>query len=295
MQELFIHIGLHKTATTFLQDEIFPNLEGLHYTRKEDITELIREITIHDQTISNIDSIKDRLAATFSGDRNLISGESLSGNPFLQYINRTNTLDKLRSMFPNAKIIIGIRSQVGIIASMYKQYIKCGGVKTLSDLTAPPMDIHQPAYEYFNLSTFKYNALIKKIEDCFGRDNLYIYVYEDLIDNQARFLSGLLNFLGATLPTIKPQPKNISPSDSEICLMRIANMIFRTLRKNYGLPRPLGYYTVIRFLGKFLYRSSQIISPEFARKLKDFYRHDNEILDKDYQLSLKKQFNKQYF
>lgn len=26
-----IHIGMHKTATTFLQTEVFPRLEGFHY------------------------------------------------------------------------------------------------------------------------------------------------------------------------------------------------------------------------------------------------------------------------
>ena len=94
---LFIHVGLHKTGTTFLQREIFPNII---------------------KNNKNIDIISKE---SFSGD--ILNMHSL----YKMFINRFTILEHLHKLYPSAKIILGVREKSSWLDSLYRQYIKQGG------------------------------------------------------------------------------------------------------------------------------------------------------------------------
>ena len=109
MNKIILHIGLHKTGTTFLQNHIFPRLKNTNYFRG---WHGLRNIT--NKNHKNI----------------LISDEKFSGDPFnLNYIESfKNNIDNLHMLCPKATVLISVRHPKEWILSLYKQYIHQGGI-----------------------------------------------------------------------------------------------------------------------------------------------------------------------
>lgn len=301
MRELYIHVGLHRTATTFLQLEVFPKLKGINYIPQRKIySTILREISMKDQLVFSEEKTKNQLSNYFTEDRNLISAESLCGSPFIQYTNRSNILRKIYNMFPEAKIIVGVRAQKDIIASIYKYYVKIGGIKKFSDFIAPYKDITEPisnTYDLLDLDTYKYSNYLEKIESLFSRKNMYIYVYENLIKNKSEFIKGILDFMTVSdIPKISYKLRSVSWNDAEISTVLLINRFIKTTKNKYGLiPRPKGFYSIIKVLSKLPIRHKKIISDDMIISLKDFYRKDNLYLDERYKLFLQRNHFAEYF
>ena len=112
MTEYFIHLGLHKTGTTWLQSEVFSRLKNVSYLHQFELDTIIPD-----------------------SKKVLISCEWLSGKPHL--LESTEKMyiiaDRLKKIFPSSKIIVGFRDKDSWLKSLWKQYIMEGG-KTSSKL-----------------------------------------------------------------------------------------------------------------------------------------------------------------
>src|SRR4026207_2344000 len=107
MRELCFHLGLHKTATTFLQIEVFPKIdsEKLHFLGKS--SPLLKDFIYQDPMYFDADRTRDQiLEKTHAGKINLISNEDLSGDPQNGAIHRTTILSNIHRCFPNARVIL---------------------------------------------------------------------------------------------------------------------------------------------------------------------------------------------
>jgi hypothetical protein len=304
MRDLFIHIGLHKTATSFLQHEVFPKLKGINYVPQQKFyTPILRQICLTDPLYFNEKEIKNQLFNYLTTGKNLISSEGLSGSPFLQYTNRSAILTKLHNMFPEAKIIIGIRAQKDIIISLYKQYVKHGGVKKFNDFITPYKDVSVPisiTYDLLDLETFKYSKYLEKIEYYFGKDNMYIYIYENLKKNPEEFLQGILEFMKVSaISKINYKPVNASWDDAAISIAVVLNRFIKSHYNKYGLlprpRRPIKFRDIVNVLGRLSIKHTRIISDNMTKFLKDYYRNDNLYIDKKYNLFLEKDHYDEYF
>jgi hypothetical protein len=116
--ELFLHIGLHKTGSTFLQQAVFPHWPDIDYLGKPYAANHL-EGWIHRGT-----------------NKALISNEQFSSAPVGAFLvegperwnaHRVRCLKRLSILFPEAAIIVGVRSQPGFVLSLYSQYISFGG------------------------------------------------------------------------------------------------------------------------------------------------------------------------
>lgn len=120
MSKRIIHIGLHKTGTTFLQRHYFPGIPNLTYHTSRDFYAKFGT---------------EELSASL-----LISGEALSGMPWNDKWKRgigndhsylgffKKAVSNLKLIFPYAKIIIVFRKHGNLLISLYKQYIQEGGI-----------------------------------------------------------------------------------------------------------------------------------------------------------------------
>jgi len=107
MNDVIIHVGLQKTGTTFLQEEIFRKLKNVRYIR--------------DISFTNLCFKRDK--------KTIIANEALSGDPYSNKIDRFKVIDNLHKLFPDAKIIVGTRYMPNMIDSLYSQYIRNGGYR----------------------------------------------------------------------------------------------------------------------------------------------------------------------
>ena len=88
---IFIHLGLPRTGTTFFQQNIFPKIKNYNYFHNPD------DILVLDQF-----------------DNVIFSSESMSYNR-----RRNEILQKLKKLYPQASIIIGLRDIEEIKRSLY--------------------------------------------------------------------------------------------------------------------------------------------------------------------------------
>lgn len=123
---LLLHLGLHKTATTFLQKSVWPNWDGVGYAGRP-----------------NPKGFESSEQAVFSIDKPviLLSNESSGGSLKRSYLRdvswatlREEKLLELKRLYSDKYelgVVIGLRKPEPWILSLYKHYLKYGGVETL--------------------------------------------------------------------------------------------------------------------------------------------------------------------
>lgn len=172
MSEIIIHIGLHKTGTTFLQNRIFPLFNDIS---------IIRAWYSHRKIIEM--SLNEKILISDEG----ISGDPWKTNYFEQF--KHNILN-VKRIYGNVKIIVGFRKHSEFVLSLYKQYLHQKGTKDFSF--------------FFNKSN---NGILKHEELFFKQrlemlqnyfNNVYVYTQEDLNSDILYFTKGLADFLDVT-------------------------------------------------------------------------------------------------
>ena len=189
---MLIHIGYHKTGTSWLQERYFTSDNGyVQVLNHEEVSRLIdrvRWLEFQPEKIQKL--VEGRIAE----DRvPVISSEILSGSPFAGGASSYENLLKLNRAFPDAKILITIRNQIDYISSIYNQYIKTGGVLTVSDF------LHYQSQSYSNTfwqySHIRYAGLVNEYKSVFGNESVLVFQYEEF-DDKVSFDKNLNAFLG---------------------------------------------------------------------------------------------------
>ena len=230
---VLIHIGLHKTATTLLQGQLFNDAAAGFAMpfRKDD--------EIHDNLVlpDALDFDADRARAYFwprscdvasRGQIPVFSSENLSGNPHAGAYDRKELAGRLHAVFPGGKVLIVIREQRSMLLSTYKQYIRVGGLMCLRDY------MHVPAHRRitgpsFVPGVFHYDKLIALYQGLFGCDNTLVLPYELLCGDGADFIGKICRFAdakGAASVDVSRRP-NASRKTLTVAIKRYFNPFLR--------------------------------------------------------------------
>lgn len=109
MRDIYYHLGLHKTGTTFLQNKYFAKLPITYYKGGQSFIKVI-------ESFSN------------TNDKILISDENFSGQLFSGKKREQlfKMVHSIKAIHPNAKVIIGFRKHSDFVLSAYKQALHQG-------------------------------------------------------------------------------------------------------------------------------------------------------------------------
>lgn len=196
--KIFIHVGLHKTGTTFLQQQVFPLVENVNF----------------------ITSFNDILLKKIDNDKiNIISNETLSGT--YDY-DRYYIADRLKLLFPDAKIILGIRDKDSWVCSCYSEFVKHGGTLTYEE--------YIDKRERLELRDFE--GYIKYLKDLFV--DVYVYDFEDFKNDITMCILKICVFMDVKPPTYDYKKINISLSDKQINRWRYLNHWFKSPYNYHG-------------------------------------------------------------
>jgi hypothetical protein len=130
---------------------------------------------------------------------------------------RIEKLEKIKNLFPQARIIIGIRDKTDLLVSLYKKYIICGGVLRYPEFLEKIMTVEKLNYEPY----------IDYLVKLFGKENVYIYNFQYLKDDVHGFVDDLCDFIGVDSPNFKNIKKNRGYSLWQLKLSRILNHFFK--------------------------------------------------------------------
>ena len=202
---LIVHIGLHKTGTTFMQEQLFPRIARsdarLVYNPPEVLGRL-RAIysQMHRGNYPDDDQIGDfrrhleeSVERAGRDDRRvLISLERISQS--LRRQNHSEHFDFFRKAVPAAVVVVVLRHQLQWIRSCYRQFIAGGALAEFDELFGTGL---KDGREYlFDLARVDYPGLVANYIDHCGRDHVEVFFYEKVFRDPPAFEQALGRVLG---------------------------------------------------------------------------------------------------
>ena len=191
-EDVIIHVGLQKTGTTFLQEEIFKKM-NVRYIR--------------DISFTNLCFKRDK--------KTIIANEALSGDPYSNKIDRFKVIDNLHNLFPDAKIIVGVRNWRDMMDSLYSQYIRNGGCGYDTLLL-------------FNIREYSfYEEYIEHIQSLFKDVFVYNYDWDLKKEHKEAFIIRLCDFIGEPVPDYQDKRYRVRLKPYQLQTMRMINKLLK--------------------------------------------------------------------
>ncbi len=302
--EIVIHIGLHKTASTTLQEFFFPRCQDVNLllAANREVRSFLELISKRDSIYFDAGKAKEIISKHLSGNKiNLISSEGLSGRPWTALLekgldHRSNIIHNIKAVFPEAKIVLIIRRQDKYAISFYREYLKWGGTKPIKKL----IDLEDEfGSSLMPIERFDYLPYARRLNNDFP-GKVLILPFELLVENSSEFLSQLTQFIGTKTP---PQdlPKNNSTklADLGFEISRLLNYCFRSYLNPGGILPGIpekdgarwGMRSPVHYIQDYWPGNGKInpngeiatTAAELLRTLKG----KNEVLDSEFKLNLK--------
>jgi hypothetical protein len=205
---VFFHLGLHKTATGWLQRQLFPKLRlPVYRTRKFDkIIEIIAREPV------------DAIIISHEGLGGRISDRKAPGDALKMF---QSTLDRIAQLPTRNKVLIGFREQVAWINSAYAQRGKKAVVTP---------EQYRESYSLDDL------LWMHRLELCdrYGLES-FLFLYEEFDHDPITLVADMCKFMGTS-----------APQDAVELLARRENQSPRTerglhiSRVGYGIAHVLG-------------------------------------------------------
>jgi hypothetical protein len=226
------------------------------------------------------DHARDLIMNAADGLPPLLSDERLSGTVLaggLHGMVPPEMARRIKAMFPDARIVIGIRAQPDMLAASYSQYVKSGGTFGVKRFLFPDSYFY-PGAEYrahaprFDLAHFDYQRLIRFYYDLFGSENVQIVLFEHFRRAPIKCAKALADKLGLAVDEarISEGVRNPGLNRNALTAMRIYNSFTaRRTRDKWFLVHIPGLFEVRKKLHRRLnsiFRrkssSSDLLGPE---------------------------------
>lgn len=253
MKRVFIHIGYHKTASTFLQSNVFPQLPVNFLRLLGENEKYLTMLRYDDESSLDVNAIRSWLekSAKRRDDIMVISHEALSGNsqgyttPSAFSIAR-----KLSMVFPDAKIIVVTRNQFDYITSLYTFRVAIKGYEYRSFSQFVEEEGKKGLFDYL-----EYHHLIAYYQRLFGSKNVLVLPMEMLGCSSKEMLEDITSFIQVPYSDIEMGTAlNVSTKSSMIL--------------SFWRPLNYMYISLIHFASAILHRNKSSFLKWTAR----FYR-----------------------
>jgi hypothetical protein len=198
-----IHVGLHKTGTSWLQDRL-PQRHGRDLWFQGPDEQLRRTLIL--PGLPDFDPAHARAAlaplteaAATAGLPLVISDEALAGLPFHRPFLREVLLERIARTFPQAQLMITVREQAAVIHSMYGQYLRFGFTSSLTEFLAEPSatSSFQPVLDR---AYYDYARLGRYLEQIGIAERAWIVPMEWMLADTGAFIAGIGARIGRDLP-----------------------------------------------------------------------------------------------
>lgn len=252
--EITIHLGMHKTGSSFLQQHFFKEYkkESGYWSLREKSADFLKYLLYSGDSLWDVKKAQDIFyasleSADFSGNRLTFVEEMLCGDPYLNAFNRARNFSRLNCVFPNAKYVLFLREQESMTQTLYLQYIKLGGSCSWRQFLVneqPPLLFHWCEY-------LCYVDYVRLIHDAVGGRRFKCMLYEQMLKDRTGFLGDLAQFIGFdmddSLESVASKKSNKSLSPNAAKNLRQVNKLFQSYRQPF-LLFPRRVQVVIRSL-----------------------------------------------
>ncbi|NJO01314.1 MAG: hypothetical protein HC880_06135 [Bacteroidia bacterium] len=259
-KEIFFHVGLGKTASTYLQYQVFPKLKGVYYIQRTQYRHA-KEIIANTQ--------HSKYLISYECDEQL-----------------EDVVDDFSATYPQTKGILVLRQQDQWIASQYRRFVKNARPHSFQDF----FDIEHDRGAWKQKTMFFYPK-IQYLEQHFQGRPLVLF-HEDLKKSPLRFIDQMVSFLNVQYSPgqISLKPVHKSYNENQLKVMRwLSRYTYQGERENpksrflkylrhYLYVAPLRYSVLYGALlvPPFAISKEDLIPPDQLEKIRAFYREDWE-------------------
>jgi hypothetical protein len=251
MERVFFHIGLHKTATTWFQRHLFPNLAGIECRRSK----RIEALGLHRP----------------NGPTLLVTHESLSGmlasdkQPGDSKRRLLESLSRIAAVARGAPIIVAFREHGSWLGAAYAHKAKKEGVD---------FSRYKQTFSKDDLSWCRSLDLIEETSP-----RIFPFLYEELVASPESLIADLCRFLDTPTPAnlrqLLGRRENPSPRSSQGQAVsrpfyRISHMLDRIPGVDTKALREFGARFGARFDDRSATRGKTNLEPDLSAEL----RHD---------------------
>jgi hypothetical protein len=212
MRELLLHIGLHKTGTTYVQHVLLANgarfaaaglaLAPFLHPSEGNHRPLVLELAARDFAPAAFDRAMDAIGAA-PGERLLVTAEELC-NTVLRYPDRARALRAAAERHFRPRVLVTLRRQDQLIESVFGQASRTWYSGDIRDFATYPLD---------------HDARLRVIEEVFGPENVTVTIYKD---GGSDVLGAFLTALGVTVDRAAlaaVPPRNVSLHRRQVLFM----------------------------------------------------------------------------
>ncbi|MFC2129274.1 hypothetical protein ACFLQX_00685 [Bacteroidota bacterium] len=185
--EVFIHTGMGRTGTTFLQHKVFPKFEKIFFHPQVKFRKAVKVIKKGDY------------------QRYLISGE-------MEYKKLDKHMKEFSVHFPDARPIIMLRRHDEWIASQHRRFVKSGYALKFQEFFNAENDSG-----FWERDWLRFKDNIEILEKYYTYKPLVLF-FDDLKKKPHEFILNLAEYLGARvhLPCINLTPKHASYNEKQL-------------------------------------------------------------------------------
>lgn len=204
--KVFIHPGFGKTGTTTLQENFFarhPAILSIGRPYSGQAAEIAETMLLPDGVGFDPTRLRTLVERTLAerqrpGQGCIVwSDEKLTSNAYL----RQGIAGRIKALFPEARILFTIRNQLRALESFYANHGRKlkkvpnpypGRLVSLEDWLEFAFVTRQTSY----LGLIDYANSIGIYESVFGRENVHVLLFEDMIQHKEEFADRLSGLLG---------------------------------------------------------------------------------------------------
>jgi hypothetical protein len=209
------HIGYQRTGSTYLQQTVFYAYPD--YMLHRGTGEFFIEDELYAQGAEFYRGMRagETTVPALIESHNGLCGDALVDRPYMA--------ERIHALFPDAKIIFGVRSQHSIIPSFYFLYVKGGGT----------LDYASYVRLVIENGKFAFDRMIGHYQGLFGSDYVLVLPFEYLQQDYKDYVRRFLDFVEVPQSEgirVANSPMKERQPDSTILSMRHTNRLISTLR-----------------------------------------------------------------
>jgi hypothetical protein len=204
---LTLHIGLPKTATSFLQMRVFRSEKNLTYIHGRTRGPLERLLQVHQRMSKHRfeERIKPQLLSLLPAGDVLVSDENIAMRVGEPWKNKGPTpasfgprLGQLQTLVGTVRVILGVRRQDHWLASRYAESARLSDEYSQEDFErwAAMLCAGTPVKGALNWLDFA--RAERSLRRCLGRENLLVLPMEALEDDTERVIGMIEQFVGVS-------------------------------------------------------------------------------------------------
>lgn len=273
-----LHIGLHKTGTTYLQYNIFPSLKDFHYVQLPPW----RILTQANLSVQELENYKSEILKDWDGQKDLIISNEFFSGAIEKFTKDklVNILDNLKKLFPQAQIILVLRNPKGYFNSLYNFRVVSRGFCTKS-----MSDYYAQNKKYF-LEKFDYDFLLKALSDRFSKTSAI--KYEAIQDNN-QYVAFICKALEIPLFAVSNDVKENTSSKNKVRVNAhlMVNRLFLMFFLEMLPDGKLRNYLKIKY---FNFKKTNVI-----KKLAKYFETIDAVANKENALTVEQQKELDYF